>query len=100
MAISTARLIELARGRGATVTPRQIERWRYEGLLPRAERKGLGRGRGTAWLYADDVVDRFYAIIELVVKQRLSLAEAAVRLRVGGFDLGAAVFRKHLCVAA
>jgi hypothetical protein len=56
MAISTAELVELARGRGAAVTPRQIERWRYEGLLPRAERKGLGRGRGTAWVYTDDVV--------------------------------------------
>jgi hypothetical protein len=100
LTITSADLVQLARRRGHTITARQIERWRYEGLLLRAARKGLGRGRGTIWLYGDDVVDRFFAIVDLIVKQRLSIAEAAVRLRVAGAELGARIFRKHLSVAA
>ena len=98
--ITTAELLELAGRRGYQISSRQIERWRYEGLLPRSARKGLGRGRGTAWLYGEDVVDRFFAVVDFVVTQRLSIAEAAVRLRVAGAELGAGAFRKHLSAAA
>lgn len=40
-------LIRHARTHGLKVTPRQLERWRQEGILDRPTRIHLGRGKGT-----------------------------------------------------
>jgi len=51
---STAALITAAQAAGVKISPYQIERWRRQGALPRAIRKGLGRGQGTYTEQPDD----------------------------------------------
>lgn len=79
MELSSADLVEVAKARGIRISARQIERWRYEGLLPRATRKGLGHARGTRWVYSDGVTARFLSVVDLVVVRRMPIAEAAVQ---------------------
>jgi len=40
-------LIGRLRGRGVEISAAQLERWRTAGILPRNERRGLGRGAGS-----------------------------------------------------
>lgn len=42
---------------GLQVTPYQLERWRAMGLVPRSERHGLGRGRGSVASLPEDALD-------------------------------------------
>ena len=42
-----AQLVVQAAGVGLTISTRQIERWREQGLIPRNIRRGQGRGRGS-----------------------------------------------------
>ncbi|MEU6793129.1 hypothetical protein ABZ907_15645 [Nonomuraea wenchangensis] len=41
-------LVEHAAAHGVTVSARQLERWRADGLLPRNRVRGLGQGRGSS----------------------------------------------------
>ncbi|AGZ42007.1 hypothetical protein [Actinoplanes friuliensis] len=42
---------------GFTVSPYQLERWRTAGLLPRNQRRGLGRGRGSVSVLSPEAVE-------------------------------------------
>ncbi|MFI6475726.1 hypothetical protein ACIBL5_36460 [Streptomyces sp. NPDC050516] len=53
-----ARLAE----RNLVVSATQLERWRREGLLPAHQRRGLGRGRGSAAVLEDRVVEAAAAL--------------------------------------
>src|ERR1039457_1527832 len=50
-------LIAALADRGLRVSPYQLERWRTTGLLPRNNRRGLGRGQGSVSELADTAVD-------------------------------------------
>jgi hypothetical protein len=49
-------LIRILRRSGVEVSPAQLERWRTAGVLPRNERRGLGRGAGSVSLVSADSV--------------------------------------------
>ncbi len=53
------------RKRGFVVSPRQIERARDAGVVPRTIRKSLGRAKGTSSRYADDAADQIAEAFEL-----------------------------------
>ena len=49
-------LIGMVRRRGVEVSLAQLERWRTAGVLPRNERRGLGRGAGSVSMVSADSV--------------------------------------------
>ena len=56
----TAALAEL----GLQVTPYQLERWRAMGLVPRSQRHGLGRGRGSVASLPEDALDCARTVVQ------------------------------------
>jgi hypothetical protein len=52
---------------GHRVSLAQLERWRHAGLVPRNERHGLGRGRGSTSLVPDGAVD---AVVKIAAQAR------------------------------
>jgi hypothetical protein len=46
------------------VTPRMLKDWVEESLLEPPIRRGLGRGKGTEWIYSSDAADRCVSIIK------------------------------------
>lgn len=60
-----AELIEQAREHGVNPTPRQLKRWRDEGLLPKPLRSWLGRGRGSVSEYPVEALPRVVVLASL-----------------------------------
>ncbi|WP_439575953.1 hypothetical protein [Phreatobacter sp.] len=70
MGLTRNDLVEIARREvsnsgGPPVSERTIRDWVDEGLLPRAEARGRGRGRSPDWVYPDAAADRLVAIIRI-----------------------------------
>ena len=63
-------LVEEARTRGATVTGRQLKRWRASGLIPGPKRHWLGRGRGSVTSYPTGTADLVVTLANLPKKRR------------------------------
>lgn len=89
-AADEALMAELCR-RGASVTPRQLERWRGAGLLPVPVRTWLGR-RGSASTYPEGAADIVEALAE-IVKRGTPLHEAALDLFARGLSVSEVVLR-------
>ncbi|TDO38242.1 hypothetical protein C8E87_1892 [Paractinoplanes brasiliensis] len=54
--------LEVLAKRGIQVSPYQLERWRARGLVPRNDRRGLGRGFGTYSVPSADLVSSLETI--------------------------------------
>ena len=63
-------LVEEARTRGATVSGRQLKRWRATGLIPGPERHWLGRGLGSVTSYPTGTADLVVTLANLPKKRR------------------------------
>ena len=62
-----AELIEQLRGRGYSVTPRQLADWRAKGLLPKLSQRGRGRGPGATYFWPQpDIADQAGTVCELL----------------------------------
>lgn len=62
-------LIDELRGRRVLVTGAQLERWRQAGCLPRRQRHGAGRGRGTRSVELPDTVDQAAVVASLLARR-------------------------------
>ena len=76
--MADAELIGRLRGRGVEVSTAQLERWRTAGVLPRNDRRGLGRGAGS---------------VSRVPAESLAIAEALARGTRRGRPLHEAVLQ-------
>lgn len=56
--------------RGERVSPRQLERWRQHGLIPRVRQRGAGRGRGSTVELGEEVIDQALDASRLVRRYR------------------------------
>jgi hypothetical protein len=98
MLVSSEELIRYANEKGGhRVSLAALKKWRIGGLLPRARRRrGLGRGRGTVWLYPSASRDQ---LVELCIARSLSssrrLGAVAWYMWLKGFPV-TAVVRSYL----
>lgn len=97
-ALTESEVIAYARSEGVRVTRDRLKRWRKAGVFPPVERRGLGRGRGTATLYPPGA-DRWAVDLGRALKAKRSLPEAAWTLWLKGYPL-AAQARKHMQAVA
>ncbi|MFJ9395517.1 hypothetical protein ACIRQT_11655 [Streptomyces californicus] len=74
-----AALLDHLRGKGRQVSLAQLERWRLAGILPRNERKPLGRGRGSTSTLHPASADIAEAIA-MTSRRSRSIYEAALRV--------------------
>lgn len=88
-------LIEGARSWGYSVSPRQLERWRNDGLLPPLAVRGRGRGRGQERYYHTDPTEQIRKLLDLR-KSGVSGAESAIRLWLAGYPIDLNDVRRHL----
>lgn len=93
--ITDAELVERAQGWGFSITGRQLERWRNDGILPPLAARGRGRGRGQSRFYSTDPSDQLRELLQLR-ETRVPLAECAVRLWLTDFDVTLDALRNHL----
>src|SRR5580658_1961640 len=84
-------ITELA-AHGLTVSAAQLERWRAAGLLPKPERRWLGRGAGSTSAYPPGAF-RIAAQLSAVTGQGYTLHHAALALFVGGHHVDEAPLR-------
>lgn len=89
--LDTDSLLDAARAAGGEVTDRQLELWRYKGLMPRPVR-AEGRGR---WLYPPGSDRRLMRLITLRARIR-SLELIRVVLWLDGFAVDAREVREAL----
>jgi len=61
---ATEALVAELGAQGVDCTSRRLEDWRRVGLIPRAHRRSLGRGRGSEVVYPDDMVERCRRVAE------------------------------------
>lgn len=97
-ALSESEIITYARSEGVRVTRDQLKRWRRAGLFPSVERRGLGRGRGTASLYPPGA-ERWAVDLARALEGKRNLAEAAWSLWLKGYPL-ADHARRHIQAVA
>lgn len=93
-ALTESEVIAYARSEGVRVTRDRLKRWRKAGVFPPVERRGLGRGRGTATLYPPGA-ERWAVDLGRALEEKRSLPEAAWRLWLKGYPL-AAQARGHI----
>lgn len=86
MPVELEELYRIAEEAGYEVSEHQLERWRRRGLLPRPERKGLGRGRGTMSLYPDYTPVQLRLLLLLKERHR-KLDKIGSRLWCAGFPV-------------
>lgn len=56
--------LEVARWGGPPISQRTVSDWIDEGLLPKAEPIGRGRGSNPLWVYPDEAAERVVAIVK------------------------------------
>lgn len=88
-------MIDAAATHGFKVTPKQIDRWRLEKLLPPPSRASEGRGRGVRRPAPEGSVPQLIRICGLLREDR-SLHRAAFRLWIEGFVVPLDRVRKAL----
>lgn len=81
-----AGLLEAAAYRSIRVTPKQVARWRSQGVLPPPISHGRGRGRGVARSHDDATVEQLGALTSILKRNR-SLDYAAFRLWLRGYNV-------------
>lgn len=91
--MTTAELIAQAAAVGHSVTERQIERWRYAGILPAARQRGRGKSRGALWLHPPRAATALQTFLE-IRGLREPLASVAVRMWLRGIDIPFAKLRR------
>ncbi len=93
--VTDAELVRRARDWGYSITGRQLERWRNDGIVPPLSARGRGRGRGQSRFYTTDPSEQLRELLRLRDAQ-VPLAECAVRLWLTGFDITLDALRQHL----
>jgi hypothetical protein len=88
-------LIARARQLGVSVTSKQIDRWRLDGVLPKTAPQGRGKGRGVARVTPEATLEQMVAL-DSILRQNRSLDHAALRLWLGGFPVPIARIRRAL----
>jgi hypothetical protein len=88
-------LIDGAAQHGARVTSKQIDRWRLDGVLPKAAPHGRGKGRGVARVSPEATLRQLVALVS-ILRQNRSLDHAALRLWLGGFSVPITRVRRAL----
>ena len=69
---------------GYTVTLRCLRDWRAKGLLPRLQRQGLGKGKGSLWFWTErDILKRAVAVCRKIRETRRTSA-AVIETWFGG----------------
>jgi len=77
-------LVAVLRSQGVACSPRRLEDWCRIGLVPRGQRRALGRGRGTEVIYPENMVE---CCRQVAVRMRRGQAWQMVAL--GLFGAGA-----------
>ena len=93
--LSVDALVARAEELGYQVTQQQIQRWHRSGLLPRPIPKGLGRGKGTVYLYPENTFPRLVDVIKLRDQSR-SLADIRWSLWWKGYEVDVKLLRADL----
>jgi hypothetical protein len=87
-ALTESEVIAYARSQGVRVTRDRLKRWRGADVFPSVERRGLGRGRGTATFYPPGA-ERWAVDLGRALEGKRSLPEAAWTLWLKGYPLTA-----------
>lgn len=93
--LSVDELVARAEELGYQVTQQQIQRWHRSGLLSRPIPKGLGRGKGTVYLYPEDTFPRLVDVIKLRDQSR-SLTDIRWSLWWKGYEVDVELLRADL----
>jgi DNA-binding transcriptional MerR regulator len=79
-------ITELAKAGFPGVSPRTLESWRNEGLLPRPQRRGLGQGLGSTSTYPPEAVRQVIKLASILRRHR-NFDKAAVLLHLHGYEV-------------
>lgn len=93
--MSDDELIAAASYAGFSVTHRQLERWRNQGLMPPLATRGKGRGRGQDRFYQLDPTDQLLKLLHLR-SRKVPISECAIRLWLAGSEIDLQAVRRHL----
>lgn len=88
-------LLDAVGAYGSVVSEYQLERWRGAGLLPRALRSGLGRGRGSQSSYREEALP-MALILANTAGQGRSLHAAALELFMFGYPVPESTIRRAM----
>lgn len=88
-------IIRAAEKAGFSVSKNQLHRWRTKGLIPRPQREGLGRGKGTISRYPPGTDEQVIALSKLLSEDR-RLELAAVALFFQGYPVSLGLIRDIL----
>src|SRR5579875_2520696 len=83
--MTTGQLIQKCAEQGAAVTVTQLARWVQEGLIlgELRQRHGLGKGRGTQWLWEAECLPRAVIIARSLSNDRSLLHAARTLAEIG-----------------
>jgi hypothetical protein len=84
--LTTEEILQACADASHPVTVTQLGRWAHYGLIDPPRRKGLGRGKGSLWLWRADCLPCVLLIAQLVEGRRGSLHEAASMLAQVGYE--------------
>lgn len=79
-------LIDAGKAEGFAITSKQIDRWRFEELLPPPVPSGRGRAGGIARVAPEETIPQLIALCKLL-KENRSFDHAAFRLWIDNFNV-------------